>query len=93
MGQGYGILASRSRPSYAPKTPATDRITVGRTAMRATSAPRDLFAAGDRVRHATFGDGIILSVQKMGADHLYEIAFDKTGTKKLMATYAKLQKL
>jgi len=28
----------------------------------------------------------------MGADLLYEIAFDSVGTKKLMATYAKLKK-
>ncbi len=26
----------------------------------------------------------------MGGDTLYEIAFDKVGTKKLMATYARL---
>ena len=30
--------------------------------------------------------------QKMGADIWYEIAFDKVGTKNLMATYAKLTK-
>ena len=40
-----------------------------------------------------FGEGPVLSVREMGADVLYEIAFDKAGTKKLMATYAKLLKL
>ena len=49
--------------------------------------------AGDRVRHMTFGDGEIISAKKMGADILYEVAFDKVGTKKLMATYAKLKKI
>ena len=49
--------------------------------------------AGDRVRHMTFGEGEILSAKKMGADVLYEVAFDKVGTKKLMATYAKLKKI
>ncbi len=52
-----------------------------------------VLAAGDRVRHATFGEGEILSVKPMGADYLYEIAFDRTGTKKLMASYARLTKL
>lgn len=52
----------------------------------------DVFAAGDRVRHLTFGAGTVLSVREMGADLLYEIAFDTVGTKKLMATYAKLKK-
>ena len=52
----------------------------------------DVFAAGDRVRHLSFGAGTVLSVREMGADLLYEIAFDSVGTKKLMATYAKLKK-
>ncbi len=50
------------------------------------------FTVGESVKHPTFGDGIVLSVQKMGADTLYEVAFDRVGTKKLMATFAKLQK-
>jgi len=50
------------------------------------------FSTGDRVRHNTFGNGTILSVRAMGSDTLYEIAFDNAGTKKLMATYAKLTK-
>ena len=33
------------------------------------------------------------AVKPMGADVLYEIVFDKVGTKKLMATYAKLKKV
>ena len=39
-----------------------------------------------------FRSGTVLSVKEMGADVLYEIAFDTVGTKKLMATYAKLKK-
>ena len=52
-----------------------------------------LLAAGDRVRHPMFGEGLILSANKMGADTLYEVAFDTVGTKKLMATFAKLTKI
>ena len=44
------------------------------------------------MRHITFGTGTVLSAKEMGADILYEIAFDIAGTKKLMATYAKLKK-
>lgn len=51
------------------------------------------FSVGDRVRHITFGEGTMLSTRPMGADVLYEIAFDNAGTKKLMATYAKLKKI
>ena len=49
------------------------------------------FAVGQRVSHLTFGKGTVLSVREVGADLLYEIAFDTIGTKKLMATYAKLR--
>ena len=51
------------------------------------------FAVGDKVKHVTFGEGTILSSKPMGGDTLYEIAFDKVGTKKLMATYARLTKV
>ncbi|MBE6542382.1 MAG: ATP-dependent DNA helicase PcrA, partial [Ruminococcaceae bacterium] len=50
------------------------------------------FNVGDTVRHVTFGVGIILSSKPMGGDTLYEIAFEKVGKKKLMATYARLTK-
>ncbi|MGM9664760.1 MAG: ATP-dependent helicase [Eubacteriales bacterium] len=50
----------------------------------------EVFSVGARVSHAVFGAGTVLSVREMGADTLYEIAFDNVGTKKLMATYAKL---
>ncbi len=49
--------------------------------------------AGDRVKHYMFGEGTVVSVREMGADVLYEVNFDKAGNKKLMATYAKLQKI
>ena len=58
---------------------------------RASSIER--FEAGDEVQHLTFGHGTVISVQEMGADLLYEIAFDNFGTKKLMATYAKLKRV
>lgn len=43
---------------------------------------------GDMVQHTAFGRGMVLSVMKMGADALLEIAFDEIGTKKLMAKTA-----
>ena len=57
-----------------------------------TSVSSVTFRPGDRVKHLMFGEGTVLSAKKMGADIWYEIAFDKVGTKNLMATYAKLTK-
>lgn len=70
-----------------------------RTFDRTTKKPQaqirqasEQFMAGDSVIHAKFGRGIVLSATKMGADILYEVAFDTEGTKKLMATFAKLRR-
>ena len=74
----------------------TDIITVGRTDAASTGAAREAaksLVPGDRVLHLTFGEGIILSAKPMGSDVLFEVMFDKAGTKKLMGTYAKLKKL
>lgn len=48
------------------------------------------YSVGMRVRHKTFGDGIILNTKSMASDTLLEIAFDNVGTKKLMANYTNL---
>lgn len=55
-------------------------------------APSETFSAGDSVVHPAFGNGVILTVKPMGGDVLYEVVFENAGTKKLMATYAKLKK-
>ncbi len=49
--------------------------------------------AGDAVIHRTFGRGEIISAKNMGGDVMYEIIFDNVGTKKLMASFAKLKKV
>ena len=51
------------------------------------------YSVGDSVLHKLFGKGLILSAEKMGNDTLLEIAFDKAGTKKLMANFCKMEKL
>lgn len=53
----------------------------------------ETYTAGERVSHNIFGDGTIVSVKPMANDSMLEIAFEKVGTKKIMANYAKLKKL
>ena len=71
--------AASFRPSArpAPKPAYTPRPAV-------SSAPLPAFQKGDMVEHKAFGQGMILSVQKMGGDALLEIAFNNVGTKRLM---------
>ena len=48
------------------------------------------YKVGMKVSHKTFGEGLIIGERPMASDTLLEIAFDKAGTKKLMANYANL---
>ena len=79
------------RSNYKPKlsseltTPVTKTTPIKKPVL-------EVFNEGERVAHATFGAGTILSVKKMGADTLYEVMFDSVGTKKLMATFARLKR-
>ena len=51
------------------------------------------YKQGDTVVSKVFGQGVVLNVKPMGNDSMLEIAFEKVGTKKLMANYAKLEKI
>ena len=63
------------------------------TVPKPAAADTDLrFSAGDRVKHSVFGEGTVLSVLPLSGDALLEVAFDKVGTKKIMAKYAKIRK-
>ena len=59
----------------------------------AASASGDSYSIGDTVKHKAFGTGVVLSAKPMGNDTLLEIAFEKAGTKKVMANFAKLTKV
>ena len=52
----------------------------------------NIFSAGESVTHPIFGDGFVLSARPMAGDVIYEVAFDKVGTKKIMGNFAKMKK-
>jgi DNA helicase-2/ATP-dependent DNA helicase PcrA len=60
------------------------------TAVKATNTT---YEAGERVSHKIFGEGTIISATPASNDYMLEIAFDKVGTKKIMANFAKITKL
>ena len=51
------------------------------------------FNAGDRVRHNVFGEGTVTEAKRMGNDTMLSINFDKAGAKKLMANFARIEKV
>ncbi len=51
------------------------------------------YEVGDRVRHIKFGDGEVMAIVAGGRDYEVTVDFDKVGTKKMFATFAKLKKI
>lgn len=79
-------------PGVKPKRTASEVIHEKTVFDMKPKKAIERFEIGDVVVHPTFGSGTVLSVRPVSTDTLYEIAFDSFGTKKLMATYAKLKK-
>jgi DNA helicase-2/ATP-dependent DNA helicase PcrA len=48
---------------------------------------------GARVRHEQFGDGTILTMEGSGPDAKLTVYFDRAGSKKFIAKYAKLTRI
>ena len=51
------------------------------------------YQVGDRVRHIKFGDGEVMAIVSGGRDYEVTVDFDKAGTKKMFASFAKLKKI
>ena len=51
------------------------------------------YKTGDRVRHIKFGEGTVTAIIEGGRDYEVTVAFDTAGTKKMFATFAKLEKI
>ncbi len=51
------------------------------------------YVNGDRVRHMKFGEGTVTQIVEGGRDYEVTVDFDKVGTKKMFASFAKLKKV
>ncbi|MGN1157142.1 MAG: DNA helicase PcrA [Agathobacter sp.] len=51
------------------------------------------YEIGDRVRHIKFGDGEVVAIVAGGRDFEVTVDFDKAGTRKMFASFAKLKKI
>lgn len=56
-------------------------------------APNINYGKGDRVKHGKFGEGTVTDIVAGGRDYEVTVDFDKFGTKKMFALFAKLNKL
>ena len=58
-----------------------------------TTAPvtQALYKAGTRVRHAMWGDGIVLDSRMQDGDEIIDVVFESVGIKRLAASLANLK--
>ncbi len=86
--QGSSFGASKSKePMYTP-------VSNQRSFTSVNTQGADLnYAVGDRVRHIKFGDGEVMAIVAGGRDYEVTVDFDKAGTKKMFASFAKLKKI
>lgn len=89
LGVDTGSPDGFSEPAFRPY-PAYDPLKYARQAVRENtrSAGRS-FAAGERVRHGKFGEGMVLEVD----DKTVTVIFDSVGRKKLAKDIAPIEKL
>ena len=77
----------------APKTKSVAEAGGFTPKPRVKPVPAGTYRVGDTVLHKAFGTGLIVSATPMANDTLLEVAFDKVGTKKLFANFARLTKV
>ena len=82
------------RAKKAFRTPVYTPVSNQRAFASANTATTTLeYGVGDRVRHIKFGDGEVMAVVEGGRDYEVTVDFDKAGTKKMFASFAKLKKI
>lgn len=86
VGEGYGSTfhsSKATKPVYTKVENQRDFGSVGGALS---------YQVGDRVRHIKFGDGEVMAIVSGGRDYEVTVDFDKVGTKKMFASFAKLKR-
>ena len=87
VGEGYGSSFGRKKKTQPVYTKVENQKNFG-------TAGKELpYKTGDRVRHIKFGDGEVMAIVSGGRDYEVTVDFDKVGTKKMFASFAKLKKI
>ena len=92
-----GISLTTSLPNNATTAVQSmslqEQLALMKKKNSAQNAQPQTFSVGDKVKHNIFGEGVVLSATKMSNDTMLEVAFEKVGTKKIMANFAKIKKM
>lgn len=94
--RSFGSSDWHTTGRYVPekRTPVSKSASdYGAPKPKVAAAPSVSYSVGERVRHKTFGDGVVEAASAMANDTLLTVNFDKVGVKKIMANFAKLEKI
>ena len=80
-------------PNYAQSSKSMNFDPFAKKTQSPKTTPSASYSVGDMVIHKVFGKGMVVSAEPMGKDIMLEVAFDKVGTKTLMANFCKMEKL
>ena len=83
---------SRGDATFAGRDRMVDAAQAVRTPVEADPDPVHL-VVGDDVNHATFGLGVVTDVKGVGGDAEITVNFTIAGSKVLMASFARLEKV
>jgi DNA helicase-2/ATP-dependent DNA helicase PcrA len=91
VGEGSGSsFGQRKKPVSPVYTPVSNQRDFGSAAAAGTNLS---YRVGDRVRHIKFGEGVVTAIVSGGRDYEVTVDFDRLGTKKMFAAFAKLKKI
>jgi len=90
-GRGTGVRGD-AIASFFKHSPVQFDPSALRTARSEAPRPAEL-KRGARVRHEQFGDGTILTMEGQGPEAKLTVYFDRAGSKKFIAKYAKLTRI
>lgn len=95
-GSGYSSSNPYSSYSKAKKEPISITPSTKPSFGKEFTVNRELvldYGEGDRVRHMKFGNGTVTQLVKGGRDYEVTVDFDRGGTRKMFASFAKLKRL
>jgi len=88
----YRREAAQEARSFAGRERAVDAAQAARSPVEADPDPVRL-AVGDDVNHAKFGPGVVTDVKGAGGDAEITVNFTTAGSRVLLASYARLEKV
>ena len=91
-----GIGFGKGQSTDAPKYGSLDKLKQSGLLQKGFSSggkTKPAYQEGDRVKHTKFGEGSVLKIEEDVKDYLVTVLFDSAGQKKMMAGFAKLEKL